>query len=345
MNQLALSITKSDLPVIKSDLPEKWQQILSDLIIDPKELVQLLELDESLFPASAAALQNFPLKVPRTFAALMEKGNWNDPLLRQVWPFREEEKQHPEFVTDPLAETQYNPASGLLHKYRGRVLLTAVPHCAVHCRYCFRRHFDYSANSPSRSDWQQALGYIRLDESIEEVILSGGDPLAAPDRQLKWLMDQLNGISHINTLRIHTRFPVVIPQRITPELAALLWDSALQIVLVLHCNHAQELSPELVRNLSMLATNGIIILNQSILLREINDNSRILIDLSRALIAAKVLPYYLHLPDKVAGTRHYGTDAQTGCSLISEMQQCLPGYLVPKLVQEQAGAAAKTRLA
>lgn len=338
-------MTRAEISLIKSDLPEKWQQLLSDLITDPKELLQILELDADKHPCSKTGLLQFPFKVPRTFAALMEKGNWNDPLLRQVWPFAAEAEQVTGFIADPLGEAQCNPVSGLLHKYQGRVLLTTVPHCAVHCRYCFRRHFDYAANSPSRAEWQEVLDYIIADDSIEEVILSGGDPLAASDRQLRWLIQQLGQISHLTTLRIHSRFPIVIPQRITPDLTQLLRESSLRVVMVLHCNHARELSQELATRLRTLTTNGVTLMNQTVLLREINDNSTILVALSKALGALNIQPYYLHLPDKVAGTSHYAVSKESALLLMEEMQRQLPGYLVPKLVQEEYGANAKVRLA
>ena len=332
------------LSLIKSDLPEKWQEILSDLITDPKELVQLLDLNPADNPVAVAALEQFPLKVPRPLVGRMEKGNWNDPLLRQVWPAMEEEREVVGYSRDPLAEAEYNPLPGLLHKYDGRVLLTAAPHCAVHCRYCFRRHFDYAANGPGRAHWQQVLSYIRKDSSIEEVILSGGDPLALADRQLGWLLDHLAGIPHLTTLRIHSRLPVVIPQRITEKLTTLLRRCPLQTVLVIHCNHPRELSRDFAAAMNMLSANGVTILNQSVVLSEVNDNSSILTDLSKALFARNVLPYYLHLPDPVAGTAHFAVSEDKALAIIEEMKARLPGYLVPRLVREQAGEAAKTRL-
>lgn len=333
------------LTMIESDRPEKWQQILSDLITDPKELLQILELDPSSYPGSQQAREQFPLKAPRPFVARMEKGNWNDPLLLQVLPTRAEESIAPDLVQDPLGEKQANPVAGLLHKYAGRVLLTTVPHCAIHCRYCFRRHFAYAENSPSRREWGHAIDYIRHDRSIEEVILSGGDPLAASDRQLDWLIRQIGEIDHVTSLRLHTRLPVVIPQRITRELLRVLRPERLKLVMVVHSNHANELDAEVARSFGAIADNGIILLNQSVLLRDVNDNLPALVSLSKRLFQQHVLPYYLHLPDKVAGTAHFQVTLAEGRSLVRQMQQQLPGYLVPHLVCEEAGAAAKTRLA
>ena len=333
-------MTQNIVSLIDSDQPKKWQEILSDLITDPKELVQLLQLDPSSQPPSLAATDQFPLKVTKSFVAAMEL----DPLLRQVWPSKLEEAEISGFVSDPLMEAEANPVPGLLHKYHGRVLLTTVPHCAIHCRYCFRRHFNYGGNTPSRLQWNQALDYIRSDQSIEEVILSGGDPLAASDRQLARLIGQLDEIPHLTTLRIHSRMPIVLPERLTVELIYLLEKSRLKPILVLHCNHAQEISPSVARYLHKIDANRVKMLNQSVLLAEVNDNSTILSKLSRALFSLNVLPYYLHLPDRVAGTGHFAVTPIKGREIIQEMENQLPGYLVPQLVQEEPGKPAKSRM-
>lgn len=338
-------MTMPVLSIIDSDRPEKWQQILSDLITDPKELLQILDLDLARYDGSVQALAQFPLKVPRPFVARMEKGNWRDPLLLQVLPARAEELSVPGLVSDPLGEKQANPLPGLLHKYEGRVLLTTVPHCAIHCRYCFRRHFAYEDNAPSRSEWANVIDYIARDRSIEEVILSGGDPLAASDRQLEWLITRVSTITHVTSLRLHTRLPIVIPQRITEGLLRILRSTRLKIVMVVHCNHANELDSEVADSLATIADKGLVLLNQSVLLKDVNDNLPTLVDLSKALFQRHVLPYYLHLPDKVEGTAHFQVSARQGRSLIRQMQAQLPGYLVPRLVREQAGANAKIRLA
>ena len=338
-------MTNPALSVIKSDLVEKWQQMLSDLITDPKELLQILELDPHMNPYSNLALQQFPLKVPRPFVDRMEKGNWQDPLLRQIWPSAREEITHTDFSADPLSEARFNPVPGILHKYHGRVLLTAAPHCGIHCRYCFRRHFDYQHNSPSRQQWDAAFDYIRADSSIEEVILSGGDPLAISDRQLSWLIDQLSQIPQLTSLRIHSRLAVVIPQRITAGLQNCLGQSRLKILLVVHCNHSRELSPELSDYFGALAANGVTMLNQSVLLKDVNDNSQTLVQLSKALFQHNVLPYYLHLPDPVAGTSHFDVKEIQAKKLVASMQSQLPGYLVPKLVREEPGQDGKTPIA
>ena len=324
---------------------EPWQESLSDLITDPRELADFLRLDQRLCPAGEQALAQFPLKVPRAFAKRMEKGNWRDPLLRQVWPSFAEERDAPGFTSDPLRERHYNPRPGLLHKYRGRVLLIAAPHCAVHCRYCFRREFDYGENSPARAQWRQAFDHIRADASIEEVILSGGDPLALGDSQLRWLLESISGIGQVTTVRIHTRLPVVIPERVSGGLVAMLRGLRQRVVVVIHCNHAQEIDAEVAAALGALHGAGVSLLNQSVLLKGVNDDAATLSTLSKRLFAENVLPYYLHLPDRVAGTQHFAVTLKAAAVVMRELQACLPGYLVPRLVREDPGEPAKTRLA
>ena len=338
-------MTNQAVALIRTDRGPKWQEELSNLITEPDELLHLLELDAGTSPYSLAALQQFPLKAPRPFVARIRKGDWNDPLLRQIWPSKAEESQRADFVADPLEEERFNPVPGLLHKYQSRVLLTAAPHCAIHCRYCFRRHFDYEANTPGRERWQAAFDYIRSDSSIEEVILSGGDPLALADRQFSWLMAQLEDIPQITTVRIHTRLPIMIPERVTAELLNCLSQSRLRVVLVVHCNHAQELDAEVTATFSALRTNGVTMLNQSVVLRDVNDNSAALADLSRSLFRHDVLPYYLHMPDRVAGTEHFYVTDRHAKELIRELHALLPGYLVPRLVRENPGERGKTRIA
>ena len=230
-------MSNAALSVITSDPPEKWQEILADLITDPKELTEILQLDSNPSSDSLLAqsgLDRFSLKVPRPFARRMQPGNWNDPLLRQVWPSQLEDEVDSSLSEDPLQERSFNQAQGLLQKYRSRVLLTAAPHCAVHCRYCFRRHFDYAANTPGKQQWQETLGQIGRDSSISEVILSGGDPLAAGDNYLNWLLTQIDTLRQITTIRIHTRLPVVIPQRITRSLCQTLASLNSKLVIVIH---------------------------------------------------------------------------------------------------------------
>ena len=327
-----------------SQSADLWRESLSDLITDPRELADYLRLDPRFDPAGEQALGQFPLKVPRAFAARMEKGNWRDPLLRQVWPSNAEEREAPGFTADPLRERHYNPRPGLLHKYRGRVLLIAAPHCAIHCRYCFRREFDYRENSPARADWRGAFDYIRGDASIEEVILSGGDPLALGDGQLRWLLESISGISHVATVRIHTRLPIVIPERVSGGLLAMLRGCRQRVVVVIHCNHAQEIDTEVGTALGELHRAGASLLNQSVLLKGVNDDAAALSTLAKRLFSENVLPYYLHLPDRVAGTRHFAVTLEEAETIMRDLQASLPGYLVPRLVREDPGEPAKTRL-
>ncbi len=321
-----------------------WQESLSDLITDPRELADFLQLDRRLDPAGEHALAQFPLKVPRAFAERMEKGNWRDPLLRQVWPSFVEEREAPGFTADPLRERHYNPRPGLLHKYRGRVLLIAAPHCAIHCRYCFRREFDYRENSPARAEWREAFDYIGADASIEEVILSGGDPLALGDGQLRWLIESISEIPHVGAVRIHTRLPVVIPERVSGGLLAMLQGCRQRVVVVIHCNHAQEIDVGVAAALAALHRAGVTLLNQSVLLKDVNEDAAALSALSKRLFAENVLPYYLHLPDRVAGTQHFCVTLEAAEQIMRELQASLPGYLVPRLVREDPGEPAKTRL-
>ena len=336
------------LSVIAAELPpdgQQWQQILADLITDPKELLALLQLDAAAIAGSTTAMAQFPLRVPRPYAGRMEQGNRHDPLLRQVWPDLAEAVTDPLRSPDPLQEAGCNPAPGLLHKYRGRVLLTASPHCAIHCRYCFRRHFDYRANTPGQSGWRQALDYIADHPGIDEVIVSGGDPLAATDSYLAGLLAALERIPHVQTLRLHTRLPIVIPQRINSTLRSVLRRLHSRLVVVIHSNHANELDQQVGAALQALRDDGHVLLNQSVLLRGVNDNAASLIALNRRLFSHGVLPYYLHLPDAVAGTGHFDVSETRGRQLLRALQRQLPGYLVPTLVREQPGHGSKTRIA
>ena len=342
---LAYKMTNQAVTLIQSDRAETWQQILSDLIVDPQELLQILELDADSSPYSLEALAQFPLKAPRPFVERIQKGNWQDPLLRQIWPSAFEETQIEGFIADPLHEEEFNPVPGLLHKYQGRVLLTAAPHCAIHCRYCFRRHFDYQANSPSRAQWEEAFAYIMNDSSIEEVILSGGDPLAISDKQFHWLLQQLADIKSVTTVRIHTRLPIVIPQRISRELVRCVSETRLRIIMVVHCNHRQELDSAVTDGFDKLGDVGVTMLNQAVVLKDVNDKAETLIDLNKALFQHNVLPYYLHMPDQVAGTEHFYVTDQHATELIKTLHASLPGYLVPRLVRENPGERGKTRIA
>ncbi|VUD51678.1 L-lysine 2,3-aminomutase [Thalassocella blandensis] len=311
-----------------------WQEELSQLITDPETLLDLVQLDKTLLPQAKKAAELFPLRTTPSFARRIRPGDINDPLLRQILPIDQELHSPMEYSTDPLAEVHSTVAKGLIHKYEGRVLLVAASQCAINCRYCFRRHFDYAGNTPSRGEWQAALTYIQQNDSIEEVILSGGDPLAISDKQIQWLISEICQIPHITRLRIHTRLPIVLPSRMTSGLLDILSQHRLQSVLVVHCNHAQEIDEEVSNALQAIAQAGITLLNQTVLLRGINDDANSLTTLSKRLFSARALPYYLHLLDKVNGASHFNVEESDAIDLHRQLLASLPGYLVPKLVKE-----------
>lgn len=322
--------------------PQDWQQLLAGAFRRADELLQYLNIPLDALPVSQIALQQFPMLVPRPFAAQMEKGNPHDPLLRQVLPLNAELEDIPGYVTDPLAEKHSNIQQGIIHKYHGRVLLLAASGCAVNCRYCFRRHFPYDDNRISRQQWQETLHYVAGDSSIEEVILSGGDPLMLKDQHLADLIQAIEAIPHVTRLRIHTRLPVVIPQRTTDVLCSMLKRSRLQVSCVLHINHANELTRQHQTSWHKLRAAGVTLFNQAVLLKGVNNSLRVLSDLHKQLFEFGVIPYYLHLLDPVAGAAHFDVSQTEALTLHQQMRQTLPGYLVPRLVREEGGKASKT---
>lgn len=324
--------------------PCTWQEELVRAIRDPRELATQLGLDPAALGCAPEALAQFPLRVPRPYLARIRRGDAADPLLLQVLPAARELDQVPGYGRDPLHEHTANPVPGLIHKYHGRVLLLPSPACAIHCRYCFRRHFDYAANTPGRQQWQRALAYIRDDASINEVIYSGGDPLAASDTLLAWLTGQIEAIPQVRRLRIHTRLPVVIPARIDQALLHWLGSSRLGRTLVLHINHANEIDREVAAAVQRLRDCGVTVLNQSVLLAGINDCTERLAALSEQLFSAGILPYYLHLLDPVAGAAHFAVTRERAIALHQGLLARLPGYLVPRLVQELPGHPHKVPL-
>lgn len=318
-----------------------WQKKLTQGFSSAAQLLSFLELPVS---EEYLAEQQFASRVPLSFARRMKKGNPRDPLLLQVLASSAELNQHQAFSLDPLQEAKANPLTGLIHKYHGRVLVTLTGACAVNCRYCFRRHFPYQANNPGTSGLDAIMTYIRADENISEVILSGGDPLLAANGVFKKLLTALTGIAHVHTLRIHTRIPVVFPERIDEEWLSLLAGCSLNKVVVLHTNHAQELDEQVEQVCQQLRTAGCHLLNQSVLLAGINDKAETLAELSQALFAAGVLPYYLHLLDKVQGAAHFDVSLKEAKAIHQRMQALLPGYLVPRLATEEPGKPHKTLL-
>lgn len=319
-----------------------WQQALSDLVTDPRELLEFLELDPSLLPAALLADRDFRLRVPRAFLGRMRRGDPDDPLLRQVLPTGAEAGVIPGYSSDPLAEHRHTRAAGLLQKYQGRVLVIAAGACAVNCRYCFRRHYPYGDNTPGTEQWQHLLATVADDTSIEEVILSGGDPLMVSNRRLSWIANELAAIPHVTRLRVHTRLPVVIPARVDDSLPSILAGTRLAAVLVIHANHANELDEDVRQAMARLADAGITLLNQSVLLRGVNDSANALADLSHRLLACRVMPYYLHLLDRVAGAAHFDVPETEATALLRDLAGRLPGYLLPRLVREIPGQPGKT---
>lgn len=319
-----------------------WQQELNNLIVDPRELLERVGLDARWLASAQEASRLFPLRATHSFVARIKPGDPFDPLLRQILPLQEELLTVQGYEDDPLAEQRFNPVPGIVHKYRNRVLLIAATQCAINCRYCFRRHFPYPDNQLRRDQWQTALDYIGDDPQISEVILSGGDPLSIGDRQLQWLTNQLANIDHVQRLRIHSRYPIILPGRITDKLVAIVTGTRLQPVLVIHCNHPQELDEKVAEALAKLRQAGVTLLNQTVLLKGVNDDSDTLTALSEALFQNNTLPYYLHLLDRVRGAAHFMVDDATALQLYQELLGKLPGYLVPKLVRELPDAVSKT---
>ncbi|MEX3242043.1 EF-P beta-lysylation protein EpmB [Serratia quinivorans] len=323
---------------------EDWLHQLADVITDPDELLQLLSLNtHPELPQGREARRLFALRVPRSFVARMRPGDANDPLLRQVLTASEEFINAPGFTTDPLDE-QRSVVPGLLHKYRNRALLLVKGGCAVNCRYCFRRHFPYQDNQGNKANWRQALDYIRQHPELDEIIFSGGDPLMAKDHELDWLIGELEAIEHLKRLRIHTRLPVVIPARITPELCRRLSASRLQVLMVTHINHANEIDRELQASMAQLRLAGVTLLNQSVLLRGINDDADTLAALSNALFDAGILPYYIHVLDKVQGAAHFMVSDDEARTIMQALLGKISGYMVPRLTREVGGKPSKTPL-
>jgi len=319
-----------------------WQQQLANAITDSTQLLKTLNLKTEDFEGYLPATQQFSLKVPHAYVNKMQAGNALDPLLLQVMAQSQETLDVNGYNTDPVGDLNANKTPGLLHKYKGRVLLITTGACAVHCRYCFRRHFPYQKQNAGRDQWTDALTYIQNDNSIKEVILSGGDPLVLSDNKLDHLITQLESIPHLSRIRIHSRLPVVLPDRITSELVNRLANSRFNVCLVIHANHANEISGAEISALNELKLRGVLLLNQSVLLKNVNDTLKDQVNLSEALYDAGVLPYYLHLLDPIQGAAHFDVKLSDALNLITEMQNNLPGFLVPKLVREIAGETSKT---
>ncbi|WP_295364527.1 EF-P beta-lysylation protein EpmB [Arenimonas sp.] len=324
--------------------PARWQQLWREAVRDPAELLALLGLPELAGRVSASAEAQFPLRVPRGFVARMRPGDPHDPLLRQVLPLDEEDRLVPGFGLDAVGDLAAGAGTGVIHKYEGRVLLVATGSCAVHCRYCFRRHYPYAEQTAAAGGWREALDYLAGAPDVREVLLSGGDPLSLSTAKLAEFTRELAKLPHIRRLRLHTRLPVVLPERVDAELMAWLGGLPWPVVMVVHANHGNEIDPGVAAALARLRGAGVHLLNQAVLLRGVNDGVEALADLSARLFEAGVLPYYLHQLDRVAGTAHFEVPDEQARALVAALAARLPGYLVPRLVREEPGAPSKTPL-
>ncbi len=342
-----LQIPLSQNQETAADKPRKcdrnWQKQQAKALREPAELLQQLALPRSLLAPAEAASTRFSLRVPAAWLTRIKAGDPADPLLRQILPTAEELQSSTAFSTDPVGDSAARAAPGLLHKYQGRVLLMTTGACAIHCRYCFRRHYPYADDS-LLTQLPAALDYIRADNSIHEVILSGGDPLSLSNTRLAHLIQQIQTIAHVKRLRIHTRTPVALPERVDTGLLEILKSIKLQTVMVIHCNHPEELDEQVLKILSSLRECDLTLLNQSVLLKGVNDDVDVLSRLSERLFSAGVLAYYLHQLDRVEGAQHFEVPETEAIALHDALRQQLPGYLLPELVREQRGAGAKTPL-
>jgi len=320
---------------------ENWQKVMASAIKDPLELLDLLELSDDVNRDKLYFPKKFKMLVPLSYVKKMRKRDWNDPLLKQVLPTSSETEAVFGFVSDPVGDLNSEVSSGVLHKYQGRVLLVTTGVCAVHCRYCFRQHFPYGDSLADKKHWQTTLEKLKEDNTIKEVILSGGDPLMLIDSRLQSMCEVIASIPHIKTIRFHTRVPLFLPERITQEF--LTWFKALKVqkVIVIHANHVNELDDAVGVVLSELKNSGATLLNQSVLLKDVNDNVESLRKLSEKLFEFEVLPYYLHQLDKVKGAAHFEVDRLEAIALMNQLKEVLPGYLIPKYVEEVSGERSK----
>jgi EF-P beta-lysylation protein EpmB len=335
--------TRSCQPTPAEDFTKSsWQQALAQAIRQPETLLTELGLTPAQIPSGIDTANPFPMRVPRGYVARMRPGDPHDPLLLQVLPRHLESTPQPGFLLDPVGDDAATASPGLLQKYAGRVLLVTTGACPIHCRYCFRRHYPYADNQPEDRAWTEAINHIAADKSINEVILSGGDPLSLSNERLAEISSALSHIPHIRRLRIHTRMPIVLPERVESGLLDWLGQLPWQTVLVTHCNHANEIDDSVRRAMADLKQAQVTLLNQSVLLKGVNSQVNTLGTLSETLFEAGIMPYYLHMLDRVLGAAHFEVDEATAVRLIKELQARLPGYLVPRLVREIAGEACKT---
>ena len=344
MAQVSILTNSAEFVRPGSGFEPSWQGEVRTAVRDAGELCRRLGLPADVADAAAGGAGQFPVFVPPSYLARIGRGDPRDPLLRQVLPDRAETAEIPGFSRDPIDDTAATLQPGVLQKYAGRALLIATGACAVHCRYCFRRHYPYQEAPHSDSAWDSALASIGADTSITEVILSGGDPLMLVDQRLAALVEKIAKVPHVERLRVHTRLPIMIPSRVTDRLLTLLTNTRLTPVAIIHANHAQELDEVVARSLSRMQLAGILLLNQAVLLRGVNDSVGSQVALSERLVRMGVLPYYLHQLDRVQGAAHFEVPIAEGKKIIAEMRDKLPGYMVPKYVQEIPGELSKTVL-
>ncbi len=320
-----------------------WHRSLAYAVRDIDVLFDRLDLPDHLRAAAHRAATLFPLMVTESFLRRMTPGDPHDPLLRQVLPLDAEFGDVDGFTIDAVGDEAARRAPGLLHKYEGRALLITTGSCAVHCRYCFRRHYPYGEEPRRLDEWDAALDVLADDESISEVILSGGDPLMLTDARLEQLIERIAAIPHVRRLRVHSRLPIVLPDRITDCLIDLLTrHDSLTPIMVVHANHPAEVVNDCAAALQQLVANGITTLNQAVLLRGVNDNPDVLTSLSERLVDLGVIPYYLHQLDRVHGTAHFEVADERAVALIDTLRSRLPGYAVPRLVREVPGELSKS---
>jgi EF-P beta-lysylation protein EpmB len=327
---------------LSSKTKQSWQQSLSNAINDAEELLSRLGLSDKLQAIDKDKIRQFPLRVPQSYVDKMRYGDAADPLLRQVFPLIDEAYSDDNYIADPVGDHLAVKAPGILQKYQGRALLLTTGACAIHCRYCFRRHFPYADSNPLASQWHETLKQLQQDLSISEVILSGGDPLSLTDDKLAKLVQDLDTIPHLKRLRIHTRLPVVLPERIDKHLLRWMKQTRLKMIMVIHANHANEIDQHTEKVLAKLQAAGCQLFNQTVLLKGVNDSVEALCQLSERLSEVNVVPYYLHLLDKVAGAQHFDVPETQAVELMEAIRKQLPGYLVPRLVREIQGEASKT---
>lgn len=327
-----------------SVVPPDWHRALAEALRDPDELIDRLRLPGEFREPARRTAKLFPLLAPRSYVDRMRPGDPADPLLLQILPLGAEEEAVSGFHTDPVGDDAARRAPGLLQKYVGRALLITTGACAVHCRYCFRRHYPYGDEPRRLDDWEPAFAAIDADATLHEIILSGGDPLMLTDNRLQAIVDRIASIPHVARLRVHTRLPIVLPERVTESLLELLTATRLKPIVVVHANHPQELTGACPSALRRLIAVGIPVLNQAVLLRGINDSADVLAELCERLVDLGVIPYYLHQLDRVRGAAHFEVAETDGLAMIENLRRRLPGYAVPRYVRELAGRASKSPL-